>query len=42
MGQQINFVGTYTKTTPTGFKQNVKRKQAASSSVTCLLNGALS
>lgn len=39
MGQQMCFIGTYTKETATGFKQTIKRYQARNCA-TCPLNGA--
>jgi hypothetical protein len=39
MGQQMGFVGTYTRITATGFKQTVKRYQARNCG-SCPLNGA--
>ena len=39
MGQQMGFIGTATRTTATGFKQTVKRYQAANCA-NCPLNGA--
>lgn len=39
MGQQMNFIGTYTRETATGFKQTVKRYQARNCA-NCPLNGA--
>jgi len=39
MGQQMGFIGTYTRITATGFKQTVKRYQARNCG-SCPLNGA--
>lgn len=39
MGQQMDFIGTYTRITATGFKQTVKRYQARNCG-SCPLNGA--
>jgi len=39
MGQQMDFIGTGTRTTSTGFEQTLKRYQARNC-VTCPLNGA--
>ncbi len=39
MGQQMAFIGTYTRETNTGFKQTVKRYQARNCA-NCPLNGA--
>jgi transposase len=39
MGQQMDFIGNYTRKTSTGFEQSVKRYQAKNC-LTCPLNGA--